>query len=124
MMFVDRLFLSYYSTDALSAATSAGTLFWAENFMWVTLAAMAEVFVAQYNDSKQHGKLGEPVWQMIWLSGLAFVFLISLATFGSDFFLKSDFMNSNEVEFFRWNNYFAPLSYPERTRVEPVRAAK
>lgn len=52
-----------------------GHPFWAGNFMWVTLAAMAEVFVAQYNGSKQYGKLGEPVWQMIWLSGFSLIFL-------------------------------------------------
>ena len=109
MMFVDRLFLSYYSTDALSAATSSGTLFWAGNFMWVTLAAMAEVFVAQYNGSKQYRKLGEPVWQMIWLSGIALIFFMSLASFGSQFFLKSGFMNQSEAEYFRWSNYFAPF---------------
>lgn len=109
MMFVDRLFLSYYSTDAFSAATSSGTLFWAGSFLWVTLAAMAEVFVAQYNGSKQYQKLGEPVWQMIWLAGIALIFFVSLGSFGSQFFLKSGFMNQNEVEYFRWNNYFAPF---------------
>ncbi|MCP5505246.1 MAG: MATE family efflux transporter, partial [Chlamydiales bacterium] len=109
MMFVDRLFLSYYSTDALSAATSSGTLFWAGNFLWVTLAAMAEVFVAQYNGSKQYQKLGEPVWQMIWLSGISLIFFVSLGSFGSQFFLESGFMNQSEIEYFRWNNYFAPF---------------
>ncbi|MEM8727564.1 MAG: MATE family efflux transporter [Chlamydiota bacterium] len=109
MTFVDRLFLSYYSTDALSAATSSGTLFWAGSFMWVTLAGIAEVFVAQYNGSKQYRKLGEPVWQMIYLSAIASIFFISLGSLGSRFFLKSTFMNQNEVEYFRWNNYFAPF---------------
>ncbi len=109
MMFVDRIFLSYYSIDALSAATSSGTLFWAGNFMWVTLAAMAEIFVAQYNGLKQYKKLGEPVWQMVWLSLLAFIFFMTLGSFGSDYFLRSGFMNSSEVEYFRWNNYFAPF---------------
>lgn len=109
MMFFDRLFLSYYSADALSAATSAGTLFWAGNFMWITLAAMAEVFVAQYNGSKQYKKLGEPVWQMIYLSGLSVVFFMLLGSFGTAFFLKSGFMNPSEGEYFQWSNYFAPL---------------
>ena len=109
MMFVDRLFLSYYSTDALSAASSAGTLFWAGNFMWVTLAAMAEVFVAQYNGAKRYDKLGEPVWQMIYLAGISCVFFYSLANFGTSFFVESGFMNSSEALYFRWNNYFAPF---------------
>lgn len=34
---------------------------------------------------------------------------VSLGSFGSSFFLKSGFMNSSEVEYFRWNNYFAPF---------------
>jgi len=108
MMFADRLFLSYYSADALSAATSAGTLFWAGSFMCVTFAAMGEVFVAQYNGSKQYQKLGNPVWQMIWFSGLSFIFFFALGSFGSDYFMKIGLMNTNEVEYFRWNNYFAP----------------
>lgn len=109
MMFFDRLFLSYYSADALSAATSSGTLFFAGNLMWVTLAAMAEVFVAQYNGAKQYGKLGEPVWQMVYLSGIACVFFLSLGYFGANFFASSGLMNACEVECFRWNNYFAPF---------------
>lgn len=109
VMFVDRLFLSYYSADALSATTSSGTLFWAGNFMWVTLAAMAEVFVAQYNGSKQYSKLSEPVWQMIWLSGFALIFFFALGSFGSEYFRSIGLMNASEVEFYRWNNYFAPF---------------
>ena len=89
MMFVDRLFLSYYSTSALNAAASAGTLFWAGTFMWITLAAMAEVFVAQYNGAKKFKKLGEPVWQMIYLSGISCLFFFSLAQLGGHFFVKS-----------------------------------
>ncbi len=104
MMFADRIFLSYYSADALSAATSAGNLFWAGNFTWITLAAMAEVFVAQYNGSKQYGKLGEPVWQMIWLAGISFIFFFAMGNFGSDLFFKKTL----EIEYFRWSNYFAP----------------
>ena len=109
MMFFDRLFLSYYSADALSALASSGTLFWAGNFMWVTLAAMAEVFVAQYNGAKQYSKLGEPVWQMVYLAGIACVFFLSLGYFGANFFASSGLMNPSEVECFRWNNYFAPF---------------
>lgn len=109
MMFVDRLFLSYYSTSALNAAASAGTLFWAGNFMWITLAAMAEVFVAQYNGAKKFEKLGEPVWQMIYLAGISCLFFFCLAHFGGHFFLKSGFMNMDEALYFRWNNYFAPF---------------
>jgi len=52
MLFTDRLFLSHYSREALSAASSAGTLFWVCDFAWLSLAATAEIFVAQYNGAK------------------------------------------------------------------------
>ena len=109
MMFADRLYLSYYSADALSAATSAGTLFWAGSFMCVTLVSMAEVFVAQYNGSKQYQKLGKPVWQMIYFSLFSFIFFIFLSTYVTNLLLKTGVMNASEGEYYAWNNYFAPF---------------
>jgi len=109
MMFFDRLFLAYYSTSALTAAASAGNLYWAGCFMWVTLAAMAEVFVAQYNGAKRYEKLGQPAWQMIYLSGASVIFFFILGHFGSELFYQSGLMNHDEMTYYRWNNYFAPL---------------
>jgi MATE family multidrug resistance protein len=108
MMFCDRLFLANYSASALSAAASAGTLFWAGNFMVVTLCAMSEVFVAQYNGAKRYNKLGEPVWQMIWLAIFSSIFFFCLGTFGSNQLYNFGFFNSDEVLYFKWNNFFAP----------------
>jgi len=108
MMFCDRLFLANYSASALSAAASAGTLYWAGNFMIVTLCAMAEVFVAQYNGAKKYQKLGEPVWQMVWLSIFSCVFFFCLATVGSNIFYEAGFFNSDEALYYKWNNFFAP----------------
>lgn len=45
---------------------------------------------------------------MIWFSGLSFIFFFALGSFGSDYFMKIGLMNTNEVEYFRWNNYYAP----------------
>ena len=67
MFFVDRLLLARYSTDALNAAVHAGTFGWAFIFGGVSLCNIAEIFVAQYNGAGEKSKLGEPVWQMIWL---------------------------------------------------------
>ena len=70
MLFVDRLLLAHYSTAALNSAVSASTLGWAMLFGWVVLANITEVFVAQYHGAKQLNKMGEPVWQMLWMSQL------------------------------------------------------
>ena len=108
MTFCDRLFLANYSASALSAAASAGTLYWAGNFMIITLCAMAEVFVAQYNGAKRYQKLGEPVWQMIWLAIFSCAFFFCLATLGSNLFYETGFFNSDEALYYKWNNFFAP----------------
>lgn len=78
MVFVDRIFLSFYSTYALKAATSSGTFSWSLILGFSTLAGLCEVFVAQYNGAKQYKMLGEPVWQMIWLSLLSTLFFFLL----------------------------------------------
>ena len=109
MMFVDRLFLAYYSPEALSAATSAGTLYWSAYWFWVMLASMTEVFVAQYNGAKKYQMLGAPVWQMIWLSLVSFLFFFSLGYIGGNALLSFNLMNSLEVKYFKWCCYFGPI---------------
>lgn len=79
MMFVDRIFLSWYSGKALSAAVTAGTLSWAFICGVMTLAAMSEVFVSQFNGGKKYKDLGRPVWQMLWLCLFSFAFFIPAA---------------------------------------------
>ena len=79
MLFVDRVFLSWYSDKALSAAVTSGTLSWAFICAIMTLAAMSEVFVAQYNGAKKYKELGKPIWQMLWLCLLSFAFFIPIA---------------------------------------------
>lgn len=109
MTFVDRLFLANYSTNALSAATSAGMFYWAGNLMIATLCSMAQVLVAQYNGAKKYQKLGEPVWQMIWLAIFSSPVFFLLATLGSNFFYQSGFFNVSEVLYYKWNNFFCPV---------------
>jgi len=46
---------------------------------------------------------------MIYLSLLSLFFFVALGNVGSHFFIKMQFMNGYDAEFFRWNNYCAPL---------------
>ncbi len=71
MVFVDRLMVAHYSTVALNAVVNASTFGWAFVFAWMVLASISEVFVAQYNGAGAKEKIGESVWQMIWLSLLS-----------------------------------------------------
>jgi MATE family multidrug resistance protein len=108
MLFVDRLLLARYSTQALNAVVTSATTGWALWLGWMVMVSIAEVFVAQYNGSNQKKKIGEPVWQMIWLSCLSFAFFIPLALWGGSLFFGSSPERAMEREYFSWMMCFGP----------------
>jgi MATE family multidrug resistance protein len=108
MVFVDRIFLSWYSTESFNAATTAGTLAWGFILAWITLASMSEVFVSQYNGSKQFSKIGSPVWQTIWLTLLSYLFYLPFAAWGTAF-IYDPTLSPNEYYFFQILMYFGPI---------------
>lgn len=110
MVFVDRIFLSIYSTDALNAATSSGSLSWSLILGWSTLAGLAEVFVAQYNGAKQYKMLGEPVWQMIWFSVLSVFFFVPMGLWGSSVFYGNPSVTNFEHHYFSCTMFFSPAA--------------
>ncbi len=105
MFFVDRLMLAHYSTEALNAAVTASTYGWAFVASWMVLASIAEVFVAQYNGAGSKEKIGEPVWQMVWLSLLSSLFFIPFAFYGGVVFWEK---KSIAQEYFFWMMLFGP----------------
>ena len=108
MIFVDRIFLSFYSTDALNAATSAGTLCWSLILGCSTLASLAEVFVAQYNGAKQYKMIGEPVWQMVWFSAVSILFFFPMAIWGTSLFYGHAHPANLEYDYFNYTMFFSP----------------
>lgn len=108
MLFVDRLLLAHYSTQALNAAVNATTLGWSFLVGWMTMASIAEVFVAQYNGAGQKNRLGEPVWQMIWLSLASVICFIPLSLWAGSWFYGDSPDKAYEREYLSWMMYFGP----------------
>lgn len=108
MLFVDRLLLANYSTQALNAAVNATTLGWSFLVGWMTMASIAEVFVAQYNGAGQKEKLGEPVWQMIWLSLASILCFLPLSLWAGTWFYGDSPDKVYEREYLSWMMYFGP----------------
>lgn len=107
MVFIDRLFLAHYSTDALNAVANAMTFGWAYLFAWMVLGSISEVFVAQYNGAKLFNKLGEPVWQMIWVSIFSIFFFVPLALGVEQWFFQ-DPNQYLERGYLKWMFWFGP----------------
>jgi multidrug resistance protein, MATE family len=109
MVFADRWFLAHFSTQAHNAAVAATTFGWGFIFGWMSLAAISEVFVAQYYGGGQKHKTGEPVWQMIWLSIVSWVFFIPLSYWGTELFFGSGVESQLECDYFRVMLLFGPF---------------
>jgi len=69
--FIDRVFLTWYSTDALAASLPAGLT----NFVFVSLffgtAGYVNTFVAQYVGAGRPERVGPSLWQGIYLSAIS-----------------------------------------------------
>jgi multidrug resistance protein, MATE family len=102
MIFVDRLLLARFSTAALNAAANAATFGWSFIYGWMVLTSISEVFVAQYNGAGQKEKIGQPVWQMIWLSLFSLFFFIPLAYWGPERWYGGSEKWQLEKEYFHW----------------------
>ncbi|MBA3958316.1 MAG: MATE family efflux transporter [Parachlamydiaceae bacterium] len=108
MIFVDRLLLANYSTQAFNAAVTASTLGWAFFIGWMTMGSIAEVFVAQLNGAGQKEKLGGPVWQMIWLSIGSILCFLPLSIWGGEWFYGNGPEKAMERDYFTWMMLFGP----------------
>jgi len=108
MIFVDRMFLSHYSLEALNASVNAGTWAWAFMCGVGMLTAMSEVFVSQYNGAKKYHLIGKPVWQMVWIAFLSYLFFIPLSIWGGDILYYGSPYEHLEKTYFQILSLFAP----------------
>jgi MATE family multidrug resistance protein len=78
MWFIDRMFLMWYSKEAMAAALPAGMFFWALVCFPQGVASFTNTFVAQYFGAGRHDRIGLAVKQGIWF-GWAVTPLLLLA---------------------------------------------
>ncbi len=109
MLFLDRLLLAQASIECHNACTNAGIFAAAVQFPFLSTVGIAEVFVGQYNGAGLKQKLGEPVWQMIWLSLFTGLVFIPLGIFGGQFFFTHPSLSALERLYFGWIMLFAPF---------------
>ena len=66
--FVDRMFLTWYSADAIAAAMPAGILHFNIICLFMGIAGYVNVFVAQYHGAKEYSKFGAIIWQGVYIA--------------------------------------------------------
>ena len=81
MHFVDRMFLTWYSREALAAALPAGMLSFAMSSFFLGTAGYVNTFVAQYSGAGRPERVGAAVWQGIYFSLAAGALMLGIAPF-------------------------------------------
>ncbi|ADB17142.1 MATE efflux family protein [Pirellula staleyi DSM 6068] len=99
--FVDRMFLMWYSTEAMSASLPAGMMHWTMLCLPMGVASYCNAFVAQYYGAERYGRIGRAVGQgeiFGWIMTPIFLISIPLASY---LFTFSELSQSG-LDYFRW----------------------
>lgn len=113
MQFADRMFLSWYSHEALAACVPAGVLAMTFSSMFMGLASYTSVFISQYYAKKKYASVTVSLWQGILLAVLSSVLLAALTplgvglinSFGHDMSVRG-----LEIKYFSLLNLFGGLT--------------
>lgn len=82
MVFVDRLILTHYSSDAFNACSSVQPWYWAIQASLITVVCGSNVVMGRLNGAKQYRPIGTIVLQMIILSLCCYVITVPVAFIG------------------------------------------
>jgi MATE family multidrug resistance protein len=108
MLFVDRLFLARYSTEALNAAVVSITIGWVFIVTGISIASIASIFVSQLNGAGKKEKMGVPIWQMIWLSLFSIALYLPLALWYGPYYFSGMAHEALAIDYFSWFVSFGP----------------
>lgn len=102
MLFIDRVFLARYSSDAFTASVTGSMIAWAVTFGPQTFSEMSEVLVAQYNGAKQYRKLAKAPWQMMLLALYSVPLFFAIAEIGRHWVSELHGHNTEMGRVFYW----------------------
>jgi MATE family multidrug resistance protein len=84
--FIDRMFLSWHSEEALAAAMPAGILNFSLICLFIGTVSYAGTFVSQYVGAQKDHKVGTVIWHSFYLSLLGAFLLLLVVPFTTDIF--------------------------------------
>ncbi|MAP23992.1 MAG: hypothetical protein CMM87_00450 [Rickettsiales bacterium] len=89
MNFFDRLFLSHYKVEAMNGAAVGGLISYTFLLIPLSLCAISEVFVGQYNGAGKYHEVGKATGQMILVALAATLVFVPSAFFIAPYFIES-----------------------------------
>ncbi|MCG3197974.1 MAG: Multidrug resistance protein NorM [bacterium] len=86
MHLVDRIFLSWYSPEAIAASVPAGAAAWTVLCLFMGTAGYVSTFVSQYEGAGRPERIGISTWQGVFFSLVAALALVLIAGIGKPLF--------------------------------------
>jgi MATE family multidrug resistance protein len=84
--FIDRMFLNWYSKEAMAASTPAGNLNFTLICLFLGTVSYVSTFVAQYYGSDQNKMVGPVLWQALYISAMSGVIIMLFIPFSDTIF--------------------------------------
>src|SRR5271157_3090359 len=84
--FIDRMFLNWYSKEAVAASMPSGILNFTLASLFIGTAGYVSTFVAQYFGSDRKRMIGAVVWQGIYISVISGILIMLFAPFSDEIF--------------------------------------
>ncbi len=113
MQFADRMFLAWYSHEALAACVPAGVLAMTFSSLFMGLASYTSVFISQFYAKKKYASVTVSLWQGVLLALLSSVLLAALTPVGVAIihsFGHAEAVRALETQYFGLLNLFAGLT--------------
>ena len=102
--FVDRMFLTWYSPEAIAAAMPAGMLNFSMVSIFMGTAGYVTTFVAQYYGARRFHRIGPALWQGVYVSLFGGLVIVCAIPFAEPVFRlvgHSPLVQQNEVAYFK-----------------------
>jgi MATE family multidrug resistance protein len=103
-MFIDRIFLTWFSADAMAGAMQGGFISFAVSSLFLSTVNYVNTFVAQYTGAGRPQRVGAVIWQGIYLaafSGLLILLAIPFAGILFRWIGHQPDVQRSEIVFFR-----------------------
>lgn len=103
-IFVDRMFLAWYSADALAASVPASMTHFSLMSLFIGTVGYANTFVAQYTGANRPERVGASIWQAFYLAIFAGIMITLMSTLAEPIFNfagHAPAVRAMEIDYFR-----------------------
>lgn len=113
MVFGERILLSYYKKEALSASLNGTYLAFIFQSSCTAITSMALVFIGLHQGKGELKQIGPCIWQLIWFSFLSLVITLPLSFWSASLYFKGTPIEKMGIAYFNllaWGNCLFPLN--------------